>query len=104
MIAHKKALYLKAQMVVWGSTPRQSNTVETALAAIRTAGQEAVAEANDPRVRYASLATASDRTNEANYATADASGDKVHPNDAGHAAMFGVMQTALSGWNLATAI
>lgn len=101
MIAHKKALYPNAQMVVWGSTPRQNNTVETALIALRTAAQEAVAEANDSKVKFASLATAFDRTVEANYAAADTSGDKVHPNDASHAAAFGLMQTALNGWNTA---
>ncbi|MGB7237159.1 MAG: SGNH/GDSL hydrolase family protein [Rhodococcus sp. (in: high G+C Gram-positive bacteria)] len=104
MIDHKKRLYPKAQMVVWGPTPLQNNTKEAALVAMRSAAQDAVTEASDTRVRYASLATAFDRTNEANYAAEDTSGDKTHPVDSGHAAAFGLIETALNGWNLASLI
>ncbi|MDQ1181979.1 hypothetical protein [Rhodococcus sp. SORGH_AS_0301] len=38
--------------------------------------------------RYASLPAAFDRTVEANYASTDTSGNKTHPNDAGHGAVF----------------
>lgn len=104
MIAFKKAVYPNAQMVVWGPTPRQNSTYETALIAMRTAAQEAVTEAASSKVRYASLATAFDRTVEANFAASDTSGDKVHPSNASHAAAYGLIQTALNGWNMSTLI
>lgn len=103
-IQFKKDVYPNAQMVVCGSTPLQNNTKETALIAMRTAAQQAVTEANDARVRFTSLAAAFDRTVESNYATSDASGDKTHPNDAGHAAAFGLLQTAFNGWDLAALV
>jgi lysophospholipase L1-like esterase len=100
MIAYKQKRYPTAKMVVWGSTPRQDNTTETALAAIRSAQQAAVAAANDPKILYASLANAFDRTQGTTfYAASDGVGTGIHPNAAGHTAAFGVMQTFLDGQN-----
>lgn len=96
MIAWKKARYPSAKMVVYGPTPLQDDTSETALAALRAAAAAAVTAAADPKVKFCSLAAAFDRTNTANYATTDAAGAKTHPSDAGHAAAFAVIDSFLT--------
>jgi len=96
MIAHKKRHWPKATMVVYGSTPMQNDTSETALAALRAAAQQAVIEAADPKVLYCSLATAFDRKVESNFSADDTSGSKLHPNATGHAAAYSVIETFLN--------
>lgn len=100
MIAYKQQRYPNAKMVVWGSTPRENNTSETALALIRTAQAAAVTAAADPKVLYCSLATAFDRTVTSNFASTDTPGDRVHPSDAGHAAAYSVASTFLAAQNV----
>lgn len=94
-IAWKQARYPQARMIVFGASPAENNTTETALALLRTAASEAVAEANDNKVVYVNLGTAFDRTVSSNYASSDAAGSRVHPNDAGHAAIYNVVKTFL---------
>lgn len=96
MIAWKQQRYPRATMVVWGSTPREDNTKETALAAIRTAQEAAVTAAADSKVKFCSLAAAFDRTVSTNYATSDTAGDRVHPSDAGHTAAYSVISGFLT--------
>lgn len=91
-IAWKKALYPKAKMVVIGATPIENTTNETALATLRTNAAAAVTEAADATVKYVSLATAFDRTLTSNYAASDTTGNHIHPNDTGHAAIWAVLQ------------
>jgi len=100
MIAHKRRHWPKAMMVVYGSTPMQNDTSETALAALRTAAQQAVTEAADPKVLYCSLATAFDRKVESNYSADDTSGSKLHPNATGHAAAYSVIESFLTAQNV----
>lgn len=100
MIAYKQKRYPKATMIVWGATPREDNTTETALVAIRAAQQSAVTAAADPKVLFCSLAAAFDRTNLANYAATDATGQHVHPTDAGHAAAYSVASSFLTAQNV----
>lgn len=100
MIAWKQARYPNATMIVFGATPAENNTTETALALLRTAASEAVAEANDNKVKYCNLGTAFDRTVSSNYAGTDTAGSRVHPNDAGHAAVFNVVKTFVDNNNI----
>lgn len=101
MIAWKRQRYPKAKMIVWGSTPREDNTTETALAAIRTAQQAAVTAAADPTVLFCSLGSAFDRTQGVTvYSAQDTAGQRVHPNDTGHAGAYSV----ISGFLTAQAI
>lgn len=100
MIAYKQRRYPKATMIVWGSTPRENNTAETALSAIRSAQQAAVTSAADPKVLFCSLASAFDRTNVANFSSADTTGDHVHPVDSAHAAAYGLISGFLTAQNI----
>lgn len=100
MIAHKQKLYPDATMIVWGPTPRENTTTETTLISLRTGMQAAVTAAADPKVKYASLAAAFDRTLSSNYASSDTAGDRIHPNDAGHAAAYSLIQAFLSAQNV----
>lgn len=104
MIDYKKSRYPAAQMIVWGPTPLQNNTKEAALIAMRSAASDAVNEANDPTIHFASLASAFDRTNESNYASSDPSGDKTHPNNTSHVASFGLIKNVLDDLNMSTVI
>ncbi|MBP1135119.1 lysophospholipase L1-like esterase [Arthrobacter sp. PvP023] len=95
MIAWKQARYPAAKMIVYGATPAENNTTETALVALRTAASQAVTEANDPRVVYCNLGTAFDRTVASNYAGSDTPGSRVRPSNAGHAGIYAVIKTYL---------
>ena len=100
MIAHKKALYPNAKMVVYGCSPLQVNAQETAAVALRTAAQQAVTEANDPKVLFCDLGDAFDRTVNGNYATSDGAGTGVHPSDAWHAAIYNVVKAFYDANNI----
>lgn len=95
MIAHKKARYPNAKMIVYGSTPHENNTNETNAVALRTAASEAVTEAADSKVVYLNLGGAFDRLVASNYASGDAAGNRIHPSDAGHAAIWTVIKNFL---------
>ena len=100
MIAWKQARYPSATMIVYGASPAENSTTETALVALRTAASEAVAEANDNKVKYCNLGAAFDRTVSGNYASTDSAGSRVHPNDTGHAAIFNVIKSFLDANNI----
>lgn len=100
MIAWKQARYPRATMIVYGSTPAENNTTETALALLRTAASEAVTEAADSRVKYCNLGTAFDRTVASNYASSDTAGSRLHPSDAGHAAIATVIKAFIDANNI----
>lgn len=100
MIAWKQARHPSATMIVFGPSPAENNTTETALAAIRTAASEAVTEAADSKVKYCNLGSAFDRTVSSNYASSDTAGSRVHPSDAGHAAIFNVIKTFIDTNNI----
>lgn len=93
IITHKQTRHPNAKMLILGATPRESDTVETALALLRTAASQAVAEANDPNVKYLSLGSAFDRKLVSNYASSDPANDHTHPSDAGHASTFAVIKS-----------
>lgn len=83
-IAWKKLRWPDAKMIVFGPPPAENNTTETALVAIRTALSDAVAAANDPKVKFKSLAGAFDRAaGTTNYVSSDTAGSRLHPNDTG---------------------
>lgn len=90
-IAWKKVRYPKATMTVFGVTPLENSTSEGFAAQYRTAAAEAVTEAADPLVKFCNLGAAFDRTVSSNYASSDPAGSRVHPSDAGHAAIWGVV-------------
>lgn len=100
MIAWKQARYPAATMIVYGPTPAENNTTETALVAIRTAASEAVSEANDPRVKYCNLGPAFDRTVTSNYAGTDTAGSRLHPSNAGHASVFTIVKSFIDANNI----
>jgi len=91
VIAWKKAIHPKAELIVFGPTPAENNTTETAAAALRAQATAAVTAAADAKVSYCNLGAAFDRTVSSNYASSDSAGSRVHPNDAGHAAIWAVV-------------
>lgn len=96
MIAWKQSRYPAATMHVFGITPMENNTSETAAVAMRTAAQAAVTAAADSKVKYLNLGGAFDRTQGTSvYATTDAAGSRIHPNDAGHLAIWNVIKPFL---------
>lgn len=90
-IAWKKLTHPQARMVVFGPTPNENDATETGLVAIRAQGAAAVAAANDPRIKFCDLGGAYDRKLASNYASSDVAGSRVHPSDAGHAAIWAVV-------------
>lgn len=92
----KQRTYPTAHMLVIGSSPAENNTTEAALVLYRAADSQAVSEASDSKLHFIDLTACFDRTNTANYASTDTAGSHIHPSDAGHAAMFAVIQTALN--------
>lgn len=95
-IAWKKSRYPKATMTVFGSTPHENSTNETAAIALRSAASDAVTEAADSKVKYLNLGAAFDRTVTSNFASTDTAGNRIHPSDAGHAAIWTVVQPFLA--------
>ena len=84
LIAWKQRRYAKAKLVIFGTTPVQDNSLEAAIAAIRTADAATVAAAADPNILFCNLGASFDRTVGANYATSDgADGSRIHPVDTG---------------------
>lgn len=83
LIAWKQARYPAAKLVIFGSTPLENNTAETALALLRAQAAASVTAAADSKVLYCSLASIFDRTVTANYQSSDTPGSRVHPSDAG---------------------
>jgi len=100
MIAWKQARYPNAKMIVYGVTPRENNTVETACALLRTAASQAVTEAADSKVFFCDLGSSFDRTVTTNYATTDTAGDRTHPSVVGHTAVFSVISAFLTANNI----
>jgi len=100
-IEWKQQTFPSAAMLVIGSPPRENNTFEAALALMRTAASQAVTAADDDKVLFIDLTDCFDRTSgTAVYASTDTPGDRVHPNDTGHAAMFAAIEAALDAADL----
>jgi lysophospholipase L1-like esterase len=95
LIAWKQAQHPNAKLIVYGATPAENDTTETALVALRTAASEAVAEASDSKVKYLSLGGSFDRKVSSNYASSDTAGSRVHPSNNGHAGIFAAIKTFL---------
>lgn len=98
LIAWKKSRYPNATLLIFGTTPLENNTSETAAVALRSAASSAVTSAADSKIRYCNLGAAFDRTQGTTvYTTTDSAGSRVHPNDTGHAAIDAVVGTYLAG-------
>lgn len=83
-----KFRYPGKMMVVIGPSPAENNTTETNLVALRAAAADWVTSVNSPLLKFISLADAFDRTQGlAVYLSTDTAGSRIHPNDAGHAAV-----------------
>jgi hypothetical protein len=65
-----------------------------------TIAEEMVSAAVDPKVLWCSLATAYDRTVAGNYVGTDTAGDRIHPNDASHAAAYSMISAFLAANNV----
>jgi lysophospholipase L1-like esterase len=92
-----KVRYPTAKMLVLGVPPLENNTSESAAASIRTAVSAWVTSVNSSRLAYINLGGSFDRTLGATvYVSSDPAGQRVHPNDTGHAAMAATIQ---SGWD-----
>lgn len=89
-----------AKMIVTGVTPLENNTSETRAAGLRTAAQTYVSGKASPRLKHINLGGAFDRTNASFYAASDTPGSRVHPNDAGHAAIATTFNTAYDALGL----
>jgi len=89
-----------AKMIVTGVTPLENNTSETRAAGLRTAADSFVSGEASPRLKYINLGNAFDRTNPAFYVASDPAGNRVHPNDAGHAAVATTFNTAFDALGL----
>lgn len=94
-IAWKKVMHPAARMVVFGPTPNENNTTEAAQVTLRAEAAAAVTAAADSKVKFCDLGSAFNRTTASNYASSDAAGSRVHPSDAGHAAIWAVVQPFL---------
>jgi lysophospholipase L1-like esterase len=98
-----KVRYPTAKMIVLGVPPIENNTSESAAASIRTAVSAWVTSVNSSRLAYINLGGSFDRTLGATvYASSDTAGQRVHPNDTGHASMAATLQTgwASLGWTV----
>lgn len=92
-IEWRRRRYPDTKLLILGSSPMENNTAETAAVAMRSAAEAQAAAAG---VFFCSLGAAFDRTVAANYATSDTAGQRIHPSDAGHAAIAGVVTAFLA--------
>jgi len=95
--AHVSKRWPAAKMIVCGPTPIENNTAETRAAGLRAAGAAWVAAQASANLRFVDLGSAFDRTLSGNYASSDAAGSRVHPNNTGHAAVGAAFQAAWPG-------
>lgn len=106
IIAYKQTYWKDAILVFLGSTTVQLSSRETTLDTYRTAMANMVTAANDPKVKYISLANAYDRT--ATPATiwaasdiALTSTDALHPGTLlSHTGIANTITSAISSWGI----
>ena len=87
------------KIVVLGVKPLENNTSETQAALYRTAASTYVAGLANANIKYTNLGVAFDRTAGLTfYVSSDTAGQRVHPNDSGHAALEAVLESAWPGY------
>lgn len=89
-----RARWPNAKILITGTHGLESDAFETNAAAMRTAAQTWVTGLGDSRVKFLSLAGAFDRKVASNFASTDTAGQRVHPSDAGRAAI----QSVINAW------
>ena len=90
-----RARWPNAKILVTGTHGLENDTSEANAAAMRTAAQTWVTGLGDSRVKFLSLAGAFDRKVASNFASTDTAGQRVHPSDAGRAAIEAVIRAWL---------
>lgn len=95
-----KYRYPQSKMIICGPTPVQNDTTSGFLDQYRTAASNYVTSENNPRLKYVNLGDSFDRTNTAFYIASDPAGSKIHPNDAGHAAIGSNFNTKFNALGL----
>lgn len=91
LIAFKKTNNPNSTLILLGNTPVENNTLNTRCEELRLMKQNKVSELNDPKILYCNLGNAFDRTNASFYVNSDTAGNRLHPNDAGNAAIYTVL-------------
>jgi hypothetical protein len=81
-----------ATIVVCGPTPAESNTVHAGCETIRASYAAYVTAEANQRLKYVNLGTAFDRTDAAFFSAIDTPGGRIHPNLAGMAAVYAVLE------------
>jgi hypothetical protein len=81
------------KIVMFGVTPAENNTTETARVAYRSALSSYVNGLANSRVKFCDLGSSFNRTNTANYISSDPGGSHIHPSNAGNAAIYAVQKT-----------
>ena len=97
-IAWKKKRFPRATLIVLGPPPRQGAVDASVLDPIRAAGFAAVTAAADAKIYYCSLKNSFSTADDTYFMTTDGTTNttRVHPNVAGHAAMFNTLNAFIT--------
>lgn len=91
-----RARWPAAKILVVGCHGLENDPFEANAVAMRAAADGWVSGLGDAQVKYVSLATAFDRKVAANFASTDTAGQRVHPSDAGRAAIISLLTSWLN--------
>jgi len=102
ILAHKQKYWPNAKMICLGMTPKQGANEAAVSVPIRSYMATTIAALNDPKIYYCSLANAFSPVGDTYYMTTDNTTNttRIHPNDAGHLLMAGVITQFIDGNNI----